>query len=76
MNEVFAVVDVCGMTVDYRVRRCYEVIARDWVLWHAAAGSVGTIAIEWLKTHAFQRPTLRLTCRSGFASNTRNAPGT
>ena len=49
-DEVAASMLLRGMTVEYLVRRCYEVGAGDWVLWHAAAGGVGTIAIQWLKT--------------------------
>ncbi len=38
-----------GMTVEFLVERCYRVQPGDWVLWHAAAGGVGTIAMGWLK---------------------------
>ncbi|HVO01187.1 MAG TPA: quinone oxidoreductase [Candidatus Cybelea sp.] len=37
-----------GMTVEYLVRRTYPVKAGDFVLFHAAAGGVGTIAMQWL----------------------------
>ena len=37
-----------GMTVEYLVRRTYPVKAGDFVLFHAAAGGVGTIAVQWL----------------------------
>ena len=37
-----------GMTVEYLIRRTYEVKAGDTVLWHAAAGGVGLIACQWL----------------------------
>lgn len=49
-DEVAASMMFRGMTVEFLLRRCYEVGAGDWVLWHAAAGGVGTIAIQWLKT--------------------------
>lgn len=39
-----------GMTVEYLVRRCVEVDADMTVLWHAAAGGVGLIACQWLKS--------------------------
>ena len=38
-----------GMTVEYLIRRTYEVKAGDTVLLHAAAGGVGLIACQWLK---------------------------
>lgn len=38
-----------GMTVEYLIRRTYEVKAGDTVLMHAAAGGVGLIACQWLK---------------------------
>jgi NADPH2:quinone reductase len=37
-----------GMTVEYLIRRTYPVKAGDFVLFHAAAGGVGTIAMQWL----------------------------
>ncbi|MBL8707662.1 MAG: quinone oxidoreductase [Rhodospirillaceae bacterium] len=38
-----------GMTTEYLIRRTYEVKPGDWVLFHAAAGGVGSIAVQWLK---------------------------
>jgi NADPH2:quinone reductase len=38
-----------GMTVQYLIHRTYAVKSGDTVLWHAAAGGVGTIACQWLK---------------------------
>jgi NADPH2:quinone reductase len=38
-----------GMTVEYLIRRTYTVKPGDWVLFHAAAGGVGSIAVQWLK---------------------------
>lgn len=38
-----------GMTVEYLIRRTYPVKAGDFVLFHAAAGGVGSIAVQWLK---------------------------
>ncbi len=37
-----------GMTVQYLIRRTYKVQPGDFVLWHAAAGGVGSIACQWL----------------------------
>ena len=38
-----------GMTVQYLIRRTFRVEAGMTVLFHAAAGGVGTIACQWLK---------------------------
>jgi NADPH2:quinone reductase len=38
-----------GMTVEYLIRRAFQVKAGDTVLLHAAAGGVGLIACQWLK---------------------------
>ncbi len=38
-----------GATVEYLIRRTYPVQKSDWVLFHAAAGGVGSIATQWLK---------------------------
>ncbi len=36
-----------GMTVQYLIRRTYEVGPETTLLWHAAAGGVGLIATQW-----------------------------
>ena len=38
-----------GCTAEYLVERCAKVEAGQWVLVHAAAGGVGSIAVQWLK---------------------------
>ncbi len=38
-----------GMTVEFLVRRLHRVEPGETVLWHAGAGGVGQIAIQWLK---------------------------
>ena len=38
-----------GLTVEYLIRRCYTVKAGETVVFHAAAGGVGSIATQWLK---------------------------
>jgi NADPH2:quinone reductase len=38
-----------GATVEYLIRRTYPVGAGDWVLFHAASGGVGSIAMQWLR---------------------------
>ncbi|WP_343654255.1 quinone oxidoreductase [Paraburkholderia caribensis] len=47
-DEVAASVFFKGLTVEYLIRRCYPVEKGDTVLWHAAAGGVGTLAGQWL----------------------------
>ncbi|OCP01728.1 MULTISPECIES: quinone oxidoreductase [unclassified Ensifer] len=37
-----------GLTVEYLIHRCFEVKRGDTVLFHAAAGGVGSIACQWL----------------------------
>ena len=39
-----------GLTVHYLIHSTYPVKRGETVLWHAAAGGVGTIACQWLKT--------------------------
>jgi NADPH:quinone reductase len=39
-----------GLTVQYLIRRTYRVKRGDTVLFHAAAGGVGLIACQWLKS--------------------------
>jgi NADPH:quinone reductase len=39
-----------GMTVEFLVRRARPVHAGETVLWHAAAGGVGLIACQWLRS--------------------------
>ncbi|HIJ88457.1 MAG TPA: quinone oxidoreductase [Desulfuromonadales bacterium] len=39
-----------GLTVHYLIRRTYRVQRGDTVVFHAAAGGVGTIACQWLKS--------------------------
>lgn len=39
-----------GLTVEYLIRRCVQVQPKDFVLLHAAAGGVGLIACQWLKS--------------------------
>jgi NADPH2:quinone reductase len=39
-----------GLTVEYLIRRTYAVKAGQTVLWHAAAGGVGLIACQWLRS--------------------------
>ncbi|UJR85568.1 quinone oxidoreductase family protein [Sandaracinus amylolyticus] len=47
-DEVAAASMLKGMTVEYLVQRTFAVQRGQTVLWHAAAGGVGTIASQWL----------------------------
>lgn len=46
--ETGAAMMLQGMTVQYLIRSTYKVKPGDTVLFHAAAGGVGTIACQWL----------------------------
>lgn len=46
--EIAAAMMLKGMTVEYLVRRTFPVKRGMTVLWHAAAGGVGLIAVQWL----------------------------
>ncbi len=46
-DETAAAVMLKGMTAEYLVRRAYAVKKGDVVLFHAAAGGVGTLACQW-----------------------------
>jgi NADPH2:quinone reductase len=47
-DETAAAILLKGMTVEYLIRRTYPVKRGETVLFHAAAGGVGTIATQWL----------------------------
>ncbi|OHX12190.1 quinone oxidoreductase family protein [Chromobacterium sphagni] len=47
-DETAACAMLQGMTVEYLVQRTYPVQPGQTVLWHAAAGGVGQIALQWL----------------------------
>lgn len=49
-DEVAAAGLLKGMTVEFLIRRTYPVQSGQTVLWHAAAGGVGLIACQWLKS--------------------------
>ena len=48
-DEDAAAMMLKGMTVQYLLRRTYEVRPGDTILFHAAAGGVGLIACQWAK---------------------------
>jgi NADPH2:quinone reductase len=48
-DEVAAAGFLKGLTVHSLIRRTHPVKPGDVVLWHAAAGGVGLIAVQWLK---------------------------
>jgi NADPH2:quinone reductase len=45
--ETAAAMMLKGCTVQYLIRRTYKVRPGDTILWHAAAGGVGSIASQW-----------------------------
>ena len=47
-DQTAAAMMLQGMTVEYLIHRTYAVQKGDWVLLHAAAGGIGTIASQWL----------------------------
>jgi NADPH2:quinone reductase len=49
-DEQAACMMLKGMTVQYLIHTTYPVKKGDTVLWHAAAGGVGLIACQWLKS--------------------------
>lgn len=49
-SDIAAAAMLKGMTVEYLIRRTYPVASGQTVLWHAAAGGVGLIACQWLKS--------------------------
>ncbi|RUL97219.1 quinone oxidoreductase family protein [Rhizobium chutanense] len=48
-SETVAALVFKGLTVEYLIHRCVPVTKGDTVLFHAAAGGVGSIATQWLK---------------------------
>ena len=49
-DDVAAAALLKGMTVEYLVRRTRPVHSGETLLWHAAAGGVGLIACQWLRS--------------------------
>ena len=49
-DEQAAAMMLKGMTTQYLIRRTYKVQPGDTILFHAAAGGVGLIACQWLKS--------------------------
>jgi NADPH2:quinone reductase len=47
--EQAAAVMLKGLTVQYLLRQCYELKGGETVLFHAAAGGVGSLACQWAK---------------------------
>lgn len=47
-SELVAALIFKGLTVEYLIHRCVNIAEGQTVLWHAAAGGVGTIACQWL----------------------------
>lgn len=49
-SELVAALIFKGLTVEYLIHRCRNVRPEETVLWHAAAGGVGSIASQWLSS--------------------------
>jgi len=48
-DETAAAMMLKGMTARYLLRETYKVKAGETILWHAVAGGVGLIAVQWAK---------------------------
>ncbi len=48
-DDTAAAMMLKGMTARYLLRETYEVKSGDTILWHAVAGGVGLIAVQWAK---------------------------
>lgn len=49
-DEIAAAVLLKGLTAHYLLRRTYRVKAGETILYHAAAGGVGMIAVQWARS--------------------------
>jgi len=49
-DELAAAVLLKGLTAHYLLRRTYQVRRGDTILWHAAAGGVGMLAVQWARS--------------------------
>ncbi|HVU50791.1 MAG TPA: quinone oxidoreductase [Polyangia bacterium] len=48
-DRTAAAIMLKGMTAEYLLRRCARLTAGDTIVWHAAAGGVGSIACQWAR---------------------------
>lgn len=48
-DDIAAAMMLKGMTARYLLRETYAVKSGDTILWHAVAGGVGLIAVQWAK---------------------------
>ena len=46
-DRTAAAIMLKGLTAEYLLRRCARLQAGDTILWHAAAGGVGSLACQW-----------------------------
>ncbi len=49
-DEIAAAVMLKGLTAHYLLRRTYKVQRGETILWHAAVGGVGMIAVQWARS--------------------------
>jgi NADPH2:quinone reductase len=48
-DRTAAAIMLKGLTAEYLLRRCARLKSGDTILWHAAAGGVGSIACQWAR---------------------------
>jgi NADPH2:quinone reductase len=48
-DRTAAAIMLKGLTAEYLLRRTWKLSAGDTILWHAAAGGVGSLACQWAK---------------------------
>jgi NADPH2:quinone reductase len=48
-DRTAAAIMLKGLTAEYLLRRCAKVAAGDRILWHAAAGGVGSLGCQWAR---------------------------
>ena len=49
-NDIAASIFLKGLTVEYLFERLYKIKEKEFILFHAAAGGVGTLASQWAKS--------------------------
>ena len=49
-NDIAASIFLKGLTVEYLFERLYKIKEKEFILFHAAAGGVGSLACQWAKS--------------------------
>ncbi|MFJ2685005.1 quinone oxidoreductase family protein [Pseudomonas sp. NPDC087342] len=84
-SELAASLMFKGLAAEYLTHRCVPLKPDDWVVWHAAAGGVGSIATGWLiargvrviglaSTVAKRRQVLEAGCSAAFDAQAPRTP--